>query len=219
MQTCCVHASAHSNAYITYMHAHSSDYITYMHAHSKYLQGYKTCTLEYLLYSYKDTSHACKSPTCKPCMHRSRAPPTCANSSDLLKLRLARLSFALSNLLSLGYSQLRNSPKLPTCLTSLLYHLLLRTAGPTTWAKALPCTLEDLVLSLSLSLSLLSPSCVSLLLTYKREGTEGNRGDFLFSHSTLMELSLMFLLLPPTKLGSYTHLYAHFCCKNHAHTP
>jgi hypothetical protein len=98
-----------------------------------------------------------------------------ANLFDLLKLRLARpVVFASCDLMSSESSQLRNSPKLPTCLTSLLYQLLLRTAGPTTWAKALPYTLEDRVLSLLL------PSPISLLLAYKREGTEGNRGDFSF---------------------------------------
>jgi hypothetical protein len=34
-----------------------------------------------------------------------------------------------------------------------------------------------------------------------------------------MELSLAVLLLPQAKLGSYTHSYTDFCCKNHAHTP
>jgi hypothetical protein len=116
-------------------------------------------------------------------MHRSAAPLACANSSDLLKLCLTRLSFAPSDLLSPESSQLRNSLKHPTCLTSLLYQLLLRTAGPTTWVKAFPCTLEDCVLSFSL------PSHVSLPLVDKRKDTEGKRGDYFFSHSILMELS------------------------------
>jgi hypothetical protein len=113
------------------------------------IQGYKPCTLEYLLYFYEATSHACKSPACKPCMHRWGAPPAWTNSFDLLKLRLARLSFALPDLLSTESSQLRNFLKLPTCLTSWPYPLLLRIVGPTTWVKALPRTLEDRVLSLS----------------------------------------------------------------------
>jgi hypothetical protein len=66
--------------------------------------------------------------------------------------------------------------------------------------------------------SLLLPSHVSLLLTYKREGTQGNRGIFLLTHSTLMELSLTVLLLPSAKLGSYTHVRKLLLQEPHAHT-
>jgi hypothetical protein len=105
---------------------------------------------------------------------------------DLLKLCLARRAvfcflqpteLRVSGSDQLLLRSLRNAPKLPTCLTSLLCELLLRTAGPMTWAKALPCTLQHRVLFLLL------PSSVSFLLTYKSEGTEGNKGNFFSLHS------------------------------------
>jgi hypothetical protein len=71
-----------------------------------------------------------------------------SNLSDLLKLRLARpVVFCFLRLTKPQVFTTKEPPKLPSCLTSLLYQLPLRTAGPTAWVKALPYTIEDRVLS------------------------------------------------------------------------
>jgi hypothetical protein len=85
-----------------------------------------------------------------------------------VKLRLARLSFALFDLLIPESSQLMN-PRSHQLAWQVHYaSYSWGRWGPRHGQKLFPV------------LSLLLPSHVSLLLTYKREGTQGNRGDFSF---------------------------------------
>jgi hypothetical protein len=141
MQTCHVHAYEHSSAYITYIHAHSSAYTSYLHAHLKHLSTYSTPIRLQSMHARHQ----------QVCMRRSEAPhdlthlfawPNSA-SHDVLR----SVSSDLSSSGSPSPNKCSRTLEAHTWLISLLCQLLPRTAGPTTWAKALPCTLEDHVLS------------------------------------------------------------------------